>query len=87
MFWELSDPSFSQVDELTKKFVKSAEDMCKAKEKEITGGLDAVSHLHSEFILQEYIAFKNLHLGDYPLISEYLLLDSRIKRAYAMFLL
>ncbi|GLT54704.1 hypothetical protein SLA2020_278830 [Shorea laevis] len=26
------------VDELTKKFVKSAEDMCKAKEKEITGG-------------------------------------------------
>ncbi|KAL4653161.1 hypothetical protein ACB092_01G282900 [Castanea dentata] len=27
-----------EVDELTKKFVKSAEDMCKAKEKEITGG-------------------------------------------------
>nr|POE92100.1 hypothetical protein CFP56_29644 [Quercus suber] len=27
-----------EVDELTKKFVKSAEDMCKAKEKEITRG-------------------------------------------------
>nr|POF21019.1 hypothetical protein CFP56_57725 [Quercus suber] len=27
-----------KVDELTKKFVKSADDMCKAKEKEITGG-------------------------------------------------
>ncbi|XP_031382489.1 uncharacterized protein LOC116196753 isoform X2 [Punica granatum] len=27
-----------EVDELTKKFVKSAEDMCKAKEKEITSG-------------------------------------------------
>uniref|UniRef100_A0A2N9G8K3 Ribosome-recycling factor, chloroplastic n=1 Tax=Fagus sylvatica TaxID=28930 RepID=A0A2N9G8K3_FAGSY len=27
-----------EVDELTKKFVKSAEDMCKAKEKDITGG-------------------------------------------------
>ncbi|KAG2714811.1 hypothetical protein I3843_03G048600 [Carya illinoinensis] len=27
-----------EVDELTKKFVKSAEDMCKSKEKEITGG-------------------------------------------------
>nr|XP_023896661.1 uncharacterized protein LOC112008562 [Quercus suber] len=27
-----------EVDELTKKFVKSADDMCKAKEKEITGG-------------------------------------------------
>ncbi|XP_077227416.1 ribosome recycling factor isoform X2 [Tasmannia lanceolata] len=26
-----------EVDEMTKKFVKSAEDMCKAKEKEITG--------------------------------------------------
>jgi ribosome recycling factor len=39
MFLVFSDPpSFSQVDELTKKFVKSAEDMCKAKEKEITGG-------------------------------------------------
>ena len=87
MFWELSDPSFSQVDELTKKFVKSAEDMCKAKEKEITGAWDAVSHLHSEFILQEYTAFKSLHLGDYPLILEYLLLDSMIKWAYAMFLL
>lgn len=29
---------FPQVDELTKKFVKSAEDMCKAKEKEIAEG-------------------------------------------------
>lgn len=29
---------FLQVDELTKKFVKSAEDMCKAKEKEISSG-------------------------------------------------
>ena len=38
MFLVFSDPPFSQVDELTKKFVKSAEDMCKAKEKEITGG-------------------------------------------------
>lgn len=27
-----------EIDELTKKFVKSAEDMCKAKEKEITAG-------------------------------------------------
>ncbi|XP_041027076.1 ribosome-recycling factor-like [Juglans microcarpa x Juglans regia] len=27
-----------EVDELTKKFVKSAEDMCKSEEKEITGG-------------------------------------------------
>ncbi|RVW80265.1 hypothetical protein CK203_039208 [Vitis vinifera] len=27
-----------EVDELTKKFVKSAEDMCKAKEKEIAEG-------------------------------------------------
>ncbi|XP_038885564.1 ribosome-recycling factor isoform X1 [Benincasa hispida] len=27
-----------EVDELTKKFIKSAEDLCKAKEKEITGG-------------------------------------------------
>ncbi|GMY13141.1 ribosome-recycling factor [Fagus crenata] len=27
-----------EVDELTKKFVKSAEDMCKTKEKDITGG-------------------------------------------------
>lgn len=28
----------SQIDEITKKFIKSAEDMCKAKEKEITSG-------------------------------------------------
>lgn len=27
-----------QIDDLTKKFIKSAEDMCKAKEKEIRGG-------------------------------------------------
>lgn len=27
-----------QIDEITKKFIKSAEDMCKAKEKEITAG-------------------------------------------------
>jgi ribosome recycling factor len=26
-----------QVEELTKKFIKSADDMCKAKEKEISG--------------------------------------------------
>jgi len=30
--------SFLQVDELTKKFVKSAEEICKAKEKEIISG-------------------------------------------------
>jgi ribosome recycling factor len=28
---------FLQVEEMTKKFIKSAEDMCKAKEKEISG--------------------------------------------------
>lgn len=27
-----------QIDDLTKKFIKTAEDMCKAKEKEIRGG-------------------------------------------------
>ncbi|GFY83160.1 ribosome recycling factor [Actinidia rufa] len=27
-----------EVEEVTKKFIKSAEDMCKAKEKEITAG-------------------------------------------------
>lgn len=31
-------PSCSQIDDLTKKFIKTAEDMCKAKEKEITVG-------------------------------------------------
>ena len=30
-----------QIDDLTKKFIKSAEDMCKAKEKEIRGGWGA----------------------------------------------
>jgi ribosome recycling factor len=28
---------FHKVEELTKKFIKSADDMCKAKEKEISG--------------------------------------------------
>lgn len=30
--------SFPQIDELTKKFTKTADDMCKAKEKEIAAG-------------------------------------------------
>jgi len=35
--WILILLSFRQIEELTKKFVKSADDMCKAKEKEISG--------------------------------------------------
>lgn len=31
-----------QIDELTKKFVKSADELCKAKEKEITQGWEAM---------------------------------------------
>lgn len=36
----ISDIFFLQVDDLTKKFIKSAEDLCKAKEKEISQGWD-----------------------------------------------
>jgi len=35
--WILILLIFRQIEELTKKFVKSADDMCKAKEKEISG--------------------------------------------------
>lgn len=34
----VSDISFLQVDDLTKKFIKTAEDVCKAKEKEVSQG-------------------------------------------------
>lgn len=39
-------PLCEQVDELTKKFVKSAEDMCKSKEKEITEAWFIISIHH-----------------------------------------
>lgn len=35
--WIFNLLSFRQIEELTKKFIKSADDMCKAKEKEISG--------------------------------------------------
>lgn len=39
----ISDIFCLQVEDLTKKFIKTAEDVCKAKEKEISQGWDSVS--------------------------------------------